>query len=71
MSVPKNLRGVARAQKGFLEECRRICKGEDDISEFPIEKESCPSSMRLIVWRTLAATLAYLVEKNLTFTSYE
>ena len=71
MSAPKNLRGVARAQKGLLEERRMIYKGKDDISEFLINIEACASSMRVMVWRTLAATAAYLSEKNLPFSSHE
>ena len=71
VSAPKNLRGVARAQKGFLGERRWVCKGKDDISEFSIDREACASSMRLMVWGTLAATAAYLSEKNIPFSSHE
>ena len=49
VSAPKNLRGVARAQKAFLEERRGIYKRNDDITELMIRREGCSSAMRLVV----------------------
>ena len=36
VSVQKNLRGVARAQKGLLEETRRILHSKDDLVLFAV-----------------------------------
>ena len=39
VSSPKNLRGVARAQRGFLEERREIPHGKHDLVEFMANRE--------------------------------
>ena len=39
VSVPIKMGGVDRAQKGFLEECRRIVLGRDAMGEILVNRE--------------------------------
>ena len=48
VSVPIKMRGVARAQKGFLEERRRIVLGRDAMTEFLVNRETSAESLRLL-----------------------
>ena len=67
--VAKNLKGVARAQRALLEETRKILSGKDALVELIIDRNDHPATMRLLAWRSLVATAAYLSEKNLPYTS--
>ena len=64
LSVPKKLRGVSRAQKGLLEEIRRIALGRDIISEFLINREDNHETIRLIMCKLGAEIIAYLVPSH-------
>ena len=68
VSVPENLRGVARGQKGFLEEARRIFKGRNKLAEFFVSRNRDAPAVRLEIWRSICASAAYLSEKNLPYT---
>ena len=69
VSVAQNLRGVARGQRGFLEECRRLVKSKNPLAEFLINRSTGASSVRLEIYHRIATTAAYLAEKNIQFTS--
>ena len=69
ISVDKDLRGIARAQGGFLDDARRILKGKHSLAEFVINREPDHTTIRLEVWRSIAASALYLSEKNMPFTS--
>ena len=65
--VAKNLKGVARAQRALLEETRRILRCKDTLVELIIIRNDHPTAMRLLAWRSLIATAAYLSGKNLPY----
>ena len=67
--VPKDLKGVARAQKGLLDSTRRILRAKDPLAELLIDRGYSSSVLRLMSWRSLAATAVYLSDKNLPYTS--
>ena len=67
--VSKKLKGVARSQMALLEETRKILRGKDSLVELIIDRNDHPTTMRLLAWRSLIATAAYLGEKNLPYTS--
>lgn len=69
VSVPGNMRGIARGQKGFLEEARKLAKSKNRMAEFFINRSNSPGILRLEVYRTVAATLAYLSDKNMPYTA--
>ena len=68
-SVSPELRGVARAQRGFVEESRRMFSANDSLVEFFLNRESGSLQLNLEVWRSVAASALYLAEKNLPYTS--
>ena len=39
VSVSEDLRGLARGQRGFLEDCRRIMAGKDNLAEYFLRRE--------------------------------
>ena len=67
VSVPQNLRGTARAQKGCLEEGRRLVKSKNPVAEFFINRCKDANMVRLQVYRAVAATIAYLSDKNMPY----
>ena len=69
VSVSTSLRGIARAQKGLLEDCRRIMKGKDELVEYFLNRETEADVIRLEVWRSMVSSAAYLSEKNLAYAS--
>ena len=71
VSVPKKARGIARAQAGFLDASRRILKARDPLVEMLINREKSETSLRLMIWRALAASAAYLSLKNMPYVSPE
>ena len=74
MSAPKNLRGVARAQKGFAGERRAIYKGKYGISELLANREGCSSPIRLAVCKLgdiwLSRRLGFLPHVGLLSTGF-
>ena len=64
VSADQDLRGVARAQRGLLDESIRITKGGDTLSEFLINRESDHGPVRLEVWRSIAESSLYLSEET-------
>ena len=69
VSVGKNLRGVARAQRAFLGEARKIFRGKNDLVEYLLARESSGELFRLEAWRAICASAVYLARKNLPFSS--
>ena len=72
VSCPVGLSGVARGQKGFLQACREIFHGKNELVEHLIDTETentKPDLIRLSVARSIYASAAYLAEKNLPYTS--
>ena len=67
--APLKLKGVARAQKAFVDETRKIARSGGPLVELVISRTDSPDTMRLLAWRSMAATAAYLSDKNLLFTS--
>ena len=64
--MPAQLRGIARRQGEFLEETRKIYNGLDDAAELFIGREKNHSTIRLGIWRIMAASALYLgVEKSI------
>ena len=55
VSAPKKLRGVARAQRGFLDECREIFQGERDLVEFLANRESDAPILRHEICRGIVS----------------
>ena len=53
VSVAKKLRGLARAQKGFPEEARKIFKGANVLTEFLVNREPDRAVIRLEIWRSV------------------
>ena len=68
VSVPPDLRGVARAQRAFLDDSRRIFKGRDELVEYFLNRELQHDTLRLQVWRSIIASGVYLSERNLPST---
>ena len=64
VSVPSDLRGVARAQRAFLDETRKILKGRDGLSGYFLNRELDRDTLRLQVWRCMIAPSLYLCERN-------
>ena len=71
LSVPKQLRDIDRAQGGFLEDCRGSLKANDPLVEIVINGEKSHSSLRLVIWRKISATAAYLSLKNMPYVTAE
>ena len=71
VSTAANLAGVARSQRAFLEECRRILMSKDILVEMMLIRGECHEAIRLKVWRTIGATSAYLGGKNLLYATNE
>ena len=69
VSVSRNLRGVARGQRGMLEDSRRVFKGEDSLAEFFIRRVENSSVARLEVARSIFASALYMADKNLPYCS--
>ena len=55
VSSPKKLRGVARAHRGFLDECREIFHGKQDLVEFLENREIDPPILRLEIWGSIVS----------------
>ena len=55
VSAPKKLRGVPRAHRGFLDECRKISHGKNDLVEFLANRESDAPIIRLEIWRSIVS----------------
>ena len=55
VSAPKKLRGVARAQRGFLDERREIFHGKHDLAEYLANRESDDPILRLEIWRGIVS----------------
>ena len=68
VSAPEDLRGVARGQKGLLEESRNILKGRDDLVDLIINREEDEKAIRLETYRSIASTALYMADKNLPYT---
>ena len=71
VSLPKNLAGVGRARKAFLNEARKIAKCQCQLTEFIINRESRSVSIRLLVWRSISSSAAYLNRRSLPYSSSE
>ena len=69
VSCPKELRGVARGQKGFLQSCRQMFKGENDLVEHILQTEPEADFQRMTIVRSIMASAVYLAEKNLKYTT--
>ena len=67
VSTPEKIRGVARGQKGFLQEARKLVKSKNALAEYFINRSGCPNLIRLEVYRSLDATGAYLSDKNMPY----
>ena len=70
VSVSKNLAGIARAQRAFLNEARKVFKGKQELTEYLLDKESDSELLRLYAWRSICASAVYLARKNIPFASY-
>ena len=70
VSVSKNLAGVARAQRAFLNEARKVFKGKQELTEYLLKQESDSELLRLYAWRSICASAVYLTHKNMPYTSY-
>ena len=55
VSAPKKLRGVARAQRGFLDGRRKIPQCKHDLVEFLANRESGAPIIRLEIWRGIVS----------------
>ena len=55
VSAPKKIRGVARAQRGFLDERRGIFHGKHDLDEYLVNRESDSPIIRLEIWRSIVS----------------
>ena len=69
VSDAQNLRGVARGQRGFLEECRPLVSSRNPLAEFLTNRSTGASAVRLEIYHSIATTAAYLSEKDMQFTS--
>ena len=54
--VPLKMKGVARAQRSFIDETRKIARARDPLVELIVNRSDSPETMRLLAWRSLAAT---------------
>ena len=68
VSIPSDLRGVARAHRAFLDETRMILKGRDGLSGYFLNRELQHDTLRFQVWRCMIAPCLYLSERNLPYT---
>ena len=55
VSSPQKLRGVSRAQRGFLDERRKFPHGKRDLVEFLVNRESGAPILRLDIWRGIVS----------------
>ena len=69
VSVDQNLRGVARAQRAFLNEARKILRGNHIMVEFFVNREPDAEYLRLEIWRSIVGSALYLSYKNQPFTT--
>ena len=67
VSTPQKIRGVARGQKGFLEEARKLVKSKNALAEYFISRSRDADLLRLEVYRSVAAVAAYLSDKNMPY----
>ena len=68
VSLARNLRGVARGQRGFLEERRRLVPSENPLAEFLTYRSTGPSCVRLEIYRIVSTVAAFLFGENIQFT---
>ena len=64
VSLGKELRGLARAQKGFLEEARKIFKGANEVTEYLINREPGHAVLRLEIWRSIMKLFACKISRG-------
>ena len=67
--APLKLNGIARAHSAFLDETRAIIREMGTLVEMDIIRNNSPVEMRLLAWRRLASTAAYLSDNNLPFST--
>ena len=53
VSVAKDAYGIARAQRGYLEETRKISHSDNVLVEFLVNMEPGAHILRLEIWRSM------------------
>ena len=67
--MPTGLYGVGRGQMNFMESTRKIFDGKNLVFEYFLNREERHATFRLEISRSILAPGAYLVEKNLPYTT--